>query len=135
MIDIKLRTEMGEIIKRIRKLKGISQDELAEKLNLTRTSVVNIEKGRQGISVEHIWGIAAVMNINPSELFPKTYGSVNLLLEARIREIQDDRDEWRSKYTKLQSIISKLGDHISPAKKSRVNVYDLSSVAAERKSH
>jgi transcriptional regulator with XRE-family HTH domain len=135
MIDINLRIEIGDILKRLRKVKGMSQDDLAEKLNLTRTSIVNIEKGRQGISVECIWRVAVLFKISPSNLFPKTDGSVNLLLEARIREIEDERDEWKSKYTKLQSILSQLGDHISPAKKSMVNVYDLSSVAAKTSNH
>lgn len=42
-------TELGGLIKRLRLNRGLSQENLGKAVGLTRTSVVNIEAGRQGI--------------------------------------------------------------------------------------
>jgi len=42
----------GVKIKEFRKKSGLSQDELAGALSLTRTSVCNLESGKQGLTMK-----------------------------------------------------------------------------------
>ena len=43
--------ELGRKIKRIRKLNGFSQDEIARIIKIPRSAVVQIEKGNRNISI------------------------------------------------------------------------------------
>ena len=45
---------IGYNVMMLRKGKNLSQDELSEKLGIVRTSVVNIEAGRQNLSVKRL---------------------------------------------------------------------------------
>ncbi|WP_121610639.1 helix-turn-helix domain-containing protein [Mesobacillus foraminis] len=44
-----IRRTVGQNIKNIRKYRGLSQTELADAINLTRSSVVNMESGKLNI--------------------------------------------------------------------------------------
>lgn len=60
----------GEMIYKIRKSLKLSQDELASAVGLTRPSIVNIEKGRQGLTVEILLKICAVLKCEISDILP-----------------------------------------------------------------
>ena len=45
---------IGERIKRLRKQGGLKQDDLAMVLNLSRSQVSNLEKGRRNISIKQL---------------------------------------------------------------------------------
>jgi transcriptional regulator with XRE-family HTH domain len=66
----KFYLDLGENIKNLRLKRGYSQEELAIFLDLTRTSVVNIEKGRQRPPIHTLYEIANFLNVHMSELFP-----------------------------------------------------------------
>lgn len=61
---------MGELIKVERLKKGISQEMLGDQLDLTRASVVNLEKGRHKPSVYQLIIIAQVFGIEYQKLIP-----------------------------------------------------------------
>jgi transcriptional regulator with XRE-family HTH domain len=72
MVDSKLLYPLiGKEITRLRKNKNWTQTDLAKAVSLTRTSITNIEKGRQKILVNTLWDIAEQFNIHPSKLLPK----------------------------------------------------------------
>lgn len=62
---------VGEKIRKFRDRKGISQAKLAQKLGMTRTSVVNIEAGRQRPPLHVLWQIAEVLETETALLIPK----------------------------------------------------------------
>lgn len=62
--------EIGNRIQEKRKKKGYSQGQLASGLELTRTSIVNIEKGRQFLTVETLIKTAAILNCKVTDLLP-----------------------------------------------------------------
>jgi len=62
--------DLGETIKNQRLHKGYSQEDLGKYLNLTRTSIVNIEKGRQRPPVHTLYELANFLNLQIGELFP-----------------------------------------------------------------
>ncbi|MFN3773481.1 helix-turn-helix domain-containing protein [Cloacibacterium normanense] len=68
---------VGERIQDIRKEYSISQQELANVLNLSRTSVSNIENGRHPIFLHHIYTIAEKFNIPLDKILPSVFDVQN----------------------------------------------------------
>jgi DNA-binding XRE family transcriptional regulator len=60
----------------------MTQESLGRKVNLTRTSIINIEKGRQQIQLRTLVEIARELNIQPSDLIP-TDDTLQLQLNAK----------------------------------------------------
>jgi transcriptional regulator with XRE-family HTH domain len=49
---------MGRTLKALRKMRGLTQAELAARMRLSRTSIANIEAGRQTITVQTLYEFA-----------------------------------------------------------------------------
>lgn len=64
-----IRIKFGRTLRRLRKRQGVSQEVFADKCNLHRTYISDIERGERNISLENIEKIAGVLNIQLSELF------------------------------------------------------------------
>lgn len=62
--------DIGKRIRDIRNSKNVSQEELADSVNLKRTSITNIEKGRQKLLIHSLWDIAKALNVNITSLLP-----------------------------------------------------------------
>lgn len=69
---------IGSSIVNRRKELGLSQVELANKTGMSRTSIVNIEKGRQYPPVFLLWTIGRALDAKPSDFFPD-YESLDIL--------------------------------------------------------
>jgi transcriptional regulator with XRE-family HTH domain len=61
---------IGENIRNIRKSKQIDQEAMAIAVGLSRTSIINIEKGRQRPSIFQLYAMAQVLNTPISNLLP-----------------------------------------------------------------
>lgn len=61
---------VGERVKRARMSAGLSQAKLAKKLGMSRTSVVNIEIGRQRPPLHVLWDIATYLGTEVVLLIP-----------------------------------------------------------------
>lgn len=61
---------LGQEIRAARERLGMTQEQLAVALQLTRTSVTNIEKGRQRILVHTLVSLASLLKIRPEHLLP-----------------------------------------------------------------
>lgn len=61
---------IGERIRGAREKIGLSQAKLAKKLQMSRTSVVNIEAGRQRLPIHVLWQIADEIGTEASLLIP-----------------------------------------------------------------
>ncbi len=59
---------IGDNIKKLRELKGLKREYLAEKLDLHITSYGNIERGQADITVSKLFKIAEILEVNPSEI-------------------------------------------------------------------
>lgn len=62
---------VGRKIADARRLLGMTQEALALKISLSRTSVINIEKGRQQLLVHTLVDIARALHVAPSDLIPE----------------------------------------------------------------
>lgn len=81
--------EIGNRIARARKKTKLSQHDLATRIGLKRTSVTNIEKGRQKVMVHTLIEVAKHLNVSPAELLPReqsgsSSNDVSRLLENNV---------------------------------------------------
>jgi transcriptional regulator with XRE-family HTH domain len=60
----------GQLLAEARRKKGISQELLADELGLSRTSITNIEKGRQPIQLHTLYCIARLLGVELKDLLP-----------------------------------------------------------------
>jgi transcriptional regulator with XRE-family HTH domain len=63
----------------------MTQEALAGKTSLTRTSIINIEKGRQQVLVHTLVDIAQALQVSITELVPDT-DNVEMLLRDKTRK-------------------------------------------------
>ena len=61
---------LGRRIKEAREQVRVTQDQLAEAVRLSRTSITNIERGRQGVQVSMLVSIARTLGKNVVDLIP-----------------------------------------------------------------
>ena len=59
----------GENLRKIRTSKGISQEDLADKADLTLSQVGRIERGVINTSISMVYSLAAALETEPLELF------------------------------------------------------------------
>lgn len=64
--------EMGQRIRAAREKSHLTQEALASMVSLTRTSVTNIEKGRQQLLVHTLVEIAKALKVSLESLLPET---------------------------------------------------------------
>jgi transcriptional regulator with XRE-family HTH domain len=100
--------EFGRGLYRTRKAANLTQEALAERVGLSRTSITNIEKGRQHVSIHILFSLANALGIEPAELLPEKKAAFNLemmdqelLKESRLGQ---EAKEW------VQRIIKPEGD-------------------------
>jgi CheY-like chemotaxis protein len=69
MEPIDIKKELGLLIRRRRKHLGLSQEALAERADLHRTYVTDIERGTRNISIESIFKLTAALETTIGALF------------------------------------------------------------------
>jgi transcriptional regulator with XRE-family HTH domain len=87
---------VGQQIRKVRKERGLTQEQLATLVSLTRTSITNIEHGRQKLLLHTLYEIANALAIEPHALLPPP----NKLLGAQgidqdiPADLSSDEQEW-----------------------------------------
>ena len=104
---------MGERVKELRKVLGLSGEKFGEKIGVTRSAISDIERGRNGLSEQNILAICREFNVNEEWLRTGTgemFKDMSLDEEIInfIGEIQwDASNTFKKKYI---SAIAKLND-------------------------
>ena len=62
--------EVGRRVKKARKARSLTQQALASLVSLTRTSITNVEKGRQRILLHTLADLATALRVEYSALLP-----------------------------------------------------------------
>ena len=65
-----IKEKLGNRIKKLRKSLGYTQEELAEKINISRTHMGHIEQGRKSPSIKIMEKLARALKVKVSNLFP-----------------------------------------------------------------
>lgn len=120
-----MNSSIGNKIRRLRENKGFSQEEMAERLSISRSAYGRIENGETNSWVNHIEKLSKELEIKPEELFTSsdnlyqtntdssavqnnthndTHITINHLsekvielYEERIAELKEQVEFWKSK--------------------------------------
>lgn len=80
-----LYREFGRLMKSGRETTGMSQAALGRRIGLSRTSVTNIESGRQHVSLRQLFEIAQALGRSPESLLPEVAAELPAEIKSDIR--------------------------------------------------
>ncbi|MBI3805327.1 MAG: helix-turn-helix transcriptional regulator [Nitrospirae bacterium] len=90
--------EFGRILRQRRKAAGFTQDEVSARVGLSRTSITNIEQGRQHISLHMLYELADAIGSTPGELLPDRLSLVQQSSELEKKlgklSVPEDEKDW-----------------------------------------
>jgi transcriptional regulator with XRE-family HTH domain len=90
--------ELGKRIRSARAEKKLTQEKLATAVQLTRTSITNIEGGRQPVLAHHLVRLAYALGVAVTDLLPAAGAEVaNPHLDERLRNFPEQTRKWVSK--------------------------------------
>lgn len=85
----------GSLLAALRKRAGVTQDELAEKLNIGKTTLSYWENGHFPIATDKLPGIATALSLSPQELHKLTVTRLPLLKPARLARQKPGKEPGR----------------------------------------
>lgn len=59
-----IRKMFGERVRIMRKLRGMTQSELADKIRATQSTITNVENGRRAPSLKNLLGFSKALNVS-----------------------------------------------------------------------
>lgn len=62
--------EFGRLLASTREQANLSQAQLAKRMELSRASIINMERGRQNITLVALYKLADLLEVNPADLLP-----------------------------------------------------------------
>lgn len=71
-MDSRVYRMFGDRVRELREERSVTQEELARRVQLSRSSITNIEKGRQRVLLHQLVNIATALDAKPSELMPSS---------------------------------------------------------------
>lgn len=74
--EVQYYRELGQRIQRARRQQKLTQEKLASRVGLSRTSMVNIERGRQKVLVHIFVKLAAVLKMELPDLAPQSEATI-----------------------------------------------------------
>lgn len=107
-----IKKELGEKIKRVRKMRGITQEQLAEMIDISPRSLSNIEVGGCFVKSETLERIIEALNITTEELFANEHIKSNIELLNEIdnclNKIKNDNKTLGKIYKILKCIVEDI---------------------------
>jgi len=85
LLQKKPKMEINEKIRMLREFNHFSQEEMAEKLNISTTGYAKIERGERGLNFAKLKKIAAVFDIEVADLVSINYKSAIYLINENSR--------------------------------------------------
>lgn len=93
-----LKEKLGLRIKTLRKKNGLSQEKLAELINMDKPNLSNIERGKRFMTAETLERIANALNTTERELFDFSESIPQKYFRADIEKILDNSQEKDLKF-------------------------------------
>ena len=81
---------VGQRIRMLREERHLTQEELATLVALARTSITNIESGRQKLLLHTLYDIAIALAVEPTHLLPKVPDTPQQELPADLPDAERD---------------------------------------------
>ena len=104
--------KFGDNLKQIRKSKNISQEELAEKLGVSRQSVSKWETGENYPSMYNIMCLCDIFKCKINNLVHESMSDINSLdeeIKMNVVKFKEDKQKKVKVLSKIISIVSKIG--------------------------
>lgn len=98
-MDDRIYRVFGSRLRELREGKSVTQEELARRVDLSRTSITNIEKGRQRVMLHQMVELAQALDADPNALMPLGEGTRAAPLRADVAKVVD--------------ALRREGDHVS----------------------
>lgn len=93
--DMRVYAALGQRILELRRAQRMTQDQLAAKVGLTRTSITNIEGGKQKLLLHTLYDIAGALGVEPMEMMPMQRElKVDVRLKKSDLEVLPHEQEW-----------------------------------------
>lgn len=91
----RLYAEFGKLVRRHRQRLGLTQDQLAERVALARTSITNIERGRQKVLLHQLFHLAESMGVSPEAILPMSRPEPSPRVDEKLpRNLSGPEREW-----------------------------------------
>ena len=85
---------IGKLVRIRRERLNLTQDDLAQRVGLKRTSITYIEKGRQRIQVHTLYDLATALEVDLPALVPAFKPLEPDTLKARVKGMRPDEREF-----------------------------------------
>ncbi len=101
-----LKLQFGKRIKELRERKKLSQEQLAEMVNMESRHISRIETGNSFTTIENINNIANALNVTISEIFNFNHKQERKILENELINIikNADNSELEQLYRIIKSV-------------------------------
>ncbi len=87
-----LYERIGKEIKHFREQLNLTQSDLAERIGVTRTSISNLESGRQRVPIDTLFAICEVLRIEPRDILPTIEEARKMQRGFNVDEIKENFD-------------------------------------------
>jgi transcriptional regulator with XRE-family HTH domain len=78
-----------------RKRVGLSQEALAKRVGVARTSITNLEQGTQSVGLELLLELSSALGIEPATLLPRPpAAAAHVSLPKRAEGLPEHEKEW-----------------------------------------
>lgn len=106
--------EFGLRLRNARRAAKLTQEGLAQRVGLSRTSITNIEKGRQHASLHLLFYLAAAVGVEPAELLPQKESVYRLeMMDQALLEETPLGQEGKQWLQRILSSTKEGDDHVS----------------------
>ncbi len=79
-----MQEDIGRVIRQARRLKGMTQTEVAEKMGISYQQVQKYEKGRSELTIRRLRQIASVLDAPLSAFLPESKSAVKCLSDEEV---------------------------------------------------
>ena len=107
-----LYTRIGDHLKTIREQRGISQLDLANAVGVTRSSVANVESGRQRIQIHTLIAACQALGCDPADIISRALEGADPLAAVLSRGATQHTARLRRQLLTAQGHINKLLDEL-----------------------
>lgn len=94
---------VGLNVKNIRKQNKVSQEALGFMLNLTRSSIINIEEGRSGFNTEYVVRLSQMFNCKVTDIIPVYFDfTYPAMADFKARKLTEKHDKLSERLAEVK---------------------------------
>ena len=106
--------EFGQRVKLARNAAKMSQERVADVVGLNRTSITNIERGRQHITLHTLYLLASAVGVSPQALLPERvdHSAIDPATAKAIQKVglSEEVRDWLREILAADNVIHQGGD-------------------------